>query len=64
LANADKPLVFADYGHKIPNAKTVLFYIHFDGQPVIPAQWAQKSPFEAVLKQRNATGNRLTVTNC
>ena len=56
LANAGKPLVFADYGRKIPNAKTVLFYIHFDGQPVIPAQWAQKSPFEAVLKQRNAAG--------
>ena len=35
-------------------AKTVLFYMHFDGQPVIPEKWAQSSPWAPVLKQRKA----------
>jgi acetylornithine deacetylase/succinyl-diaminopimelate desuccinylase-like protein len=33
LPNRGKPLVFAEYPGKIENAKTVLFYMHFDGQP-------------------------------
>ena len=36
--------------------KTVLFYIHFDGQPVVPSQWAQKDPFQPVVKRRGADG--------
>jgi acetylornithine deacetylase/succinyl-diaminopimelate desuccinylase-like protein len=55
LPNNGKPLVFAGYQRTLPNEKTVLFYMHFDGQPVIPAQWSQKSPWIAVLKQRRAT---------
>ncbi len=39
LANKGKPLVFAEYGGNRPPMKTILFYIHFDGQPVIPSQW-------------------------
>jgi acetylornithine deacetylase/succinyl-diaminopimelate desuccinylase-like protein len=54
LPNSGKPLVYAEYQRKVPNAKTVLFYMHFDGQPVVPAQWSQKSPWIAVLKQRRA----------
>jgi acetylornithine deacetylase/succinyl-diaminopimelate desuccinylase-like protein len=30
--------------------------MHFDGQPVIPAQWTQKSPWIAAVKRLNATG--------
>src|SRR6187431_663682 len=30
LPNDGKPLVFAEFGRHVPNAKTVLFYIHFD----------------------------------
>mgnify|MGYP001287822467 FL=1 len=56
LANDGKPLLFAEYPRKVAGAKTVLFYMHFDGQPVIPAQWAQKNPWAATLKQRNAKG--------
>ena len=44
LPNGGKPLVFAEYERKAANARTILFYMHFDGQPVIPSQWAQKSP--------------------
>jgi acetylornithine deacetylase/succinyl-diaminopimelate desuccinylase-like protein len=53
---AGRPAVFAEYPGKAKGAKTVLFYIHFDGQPVIPAEWAQKSPFEPVVKKRDEHG--------
>src|ERR1700678_3345873 len=54
LANNGKPLVFAEFSAKQPGAKTILFYMHFDGQPVIPAQWAQANPWQATLKRRAA----------
>ncbi len=43
------PLVFAEL--TVPGAKrTVLFYAHYDGQPVTPAAWAKGiAPFEPVL---------------
>src|SRR6266545_1376164 len=47
LPNDGKPLVFAEYGRSVPGAKTILFYMHLDGQPVLPEQWAQKSPWTA-----------------
>ena len=56
LENDGKPLAFAEYVRQARGARTVLFYMHFDGMPVIPAQWAQKSPWIATLKQRNAGG--------
>lgn len=56
LPNDGKPLLYAEYPRKKAGAKTVLFYMHFDGQPVIPEQWAQKSPWVAVVKQRNVQG--------
>jgi acetylornithine deacetylase/succinyl-diaminopimelate desuccinylase-like protein len=52
LPNDGKPLVFAEYGRKLTSQKTVLFYLHFDGMPVIPSQWSQASPWTAVLRQR------------
>jgi len=57
LANpANRPLVYAHLAAAVPGAKTVLFYIHFDGQPVVPAEWGQKNPFEPVVKRRDANG--------
>ena len=53
---AGRPAVFAKHPDTIAGAKTILFYIHFDGQPVIPEEWAQKSPFSPVIKQRGADG--------
>ncbi len=32
---------------------TVLFYIHFDGQPVDKRKWEQEDPFTPVLKRKN-----------
>ena len=53
---AGRPLVFAQSDAGAPSARTILFYIHFDGQPVIPEQWAQKSPFQPVVKKRDGDG--------
>jgi acetylornithine deacetylase/succinyl-diaminopimelate desuccinylase-like protein len=49
---AKRPLVFGELRSTRPGAKTVLLYIHFDGQPVVPAEWAQADPFVPVVKQR------------
>ena len=54
--NGGKPLVFAEAPGNRGGRKTVLFYLHFDGQPVIPEQWAQKDPSEPVVKKRGADG--------
>ena len=53
---AGRPALLARFTPGPAGAPTVLFYIHYDGQPVIPEQWAQKSPFEPVVKKRNARG--------
>src|SRR5256885_4842262 len=36
---ASRPLVFAQFDGAGPGARRILFYIHFDGQPVIAEQW-------------------------
>ena len=56
LPNNGKPMLFAEYPKRNPNSKTVLFYMHLDGQPVIDGQWSQKSPWSPTLRQRNAKG--------
>lgn len=55
FANNGKPLVLAEFSTDL-SKKTVLFYIHFDGQPVIPSQWSQPSPWQPVLKKKSADG--------
>jgi acetylornithine deacetylase/succinyl-diaminopimelate desuccinylase-like protein len=49
VQQAVPPVVYAE--HKVRGAKrTILFYAHYDGQPVNPAQWAPGiAPFEPVL---------------
>jgi acetylornithine deacetylase/succinyl-diaminopimelate desuccinylase-like protein len=32
--------------------RTVIFYAHYDGQPVDPAAWTDKSPFKPVLRDK------------
>jgi len=53
---AGRPVVFAQLATASARAKTVLFYIHFDGQPVLPAEWSQRSPFEPVVRERDGQG--------
>jgi acetylornithine deacetylase/succinyl-diaminopimelate desuccinylase-like protein len=49
-------MLFAEFPQKVAGAKTVLFYMHIDSQPVVPAEWSQKNPWVPVVKQRNAAG--------
>src|SRR5438034_573422 len=48
-----------------PEAKrTVIFYAHYDGQPVDPAAWTDGAPFEPVLRSAaiEAGGKRIPFT--
>jgi acetylornithine deacetylase/succinyl-diaminopimelate desuccinylase-like protein len=56
LDNKGKPLVFAAYDGNTGKRPTILFYMHFDAQPVVPAQWSQKDPWSPVVKKRGAGG--------
>jgi len=50
------PLFYAERRTGKPGP-TLLLYMHFDGQPVVPAEWQQASPYEPVLKRRAADGS-------
>src|SRR6266852_3786203 len=54
------PVVFGKLN--VPDAKrTVIFYAHYDGQPVDPAAWTDGKPFEPVLRDAaiEAGGKRI-----
>lgn len=55
LSGGAVDLGFAEYliDESLP---TVLFYLHFDGQPVDPTQWNQEDPFIPVVKMQNDEG--------
>jgi len=42
------PLVFAE--RKVPGAtRTLAFYFHYDGQPVVASEWSYNPPFSPVI---------------
>ncbi len=49
------PLLFAEKTVD-PEAKTILFYLQLDGQPVDPSKWDQADPWQPVLKAQNEQG--------
>ena len=53
------------FGQKIvPRAKrTILFYIHYDGQPVDPKQWRQPDPFTPVVRTDSIEAGGKVVTD-
>ena len=51
ISTEGAPLLFAQKRHK-KNAKTVLFYLQIDGQPVDTSKWDQADPFLPVLKRQ------------
>ena len=62
LATDGNPLVFAEL--QVPGAKrTILFYAHYDGQPVDPQQWNQPSPFTPILRDRRMEDGGKDVAN-
>ncbi len=55
LETATQPVLLAE--RKSTGAsKTVLMYLHLDGQPVRPELWEQESPWLPALKKQNASG--------
>ena len=46
-----EPLFFA-VTPIVENLPTVLFYMHFDGQPVDASKWNQRNPYQMVLKEQ------------
>jgi acetylornithine deacetylase/succinyl-diaminopimelate desuccinylase-like protein len=49
LETAGNPLVYGEL--KVPYAtRTLLFYAHYDGQPVNPPDWKQPTPFTPMLR--------------
>lgn len=56
LENDGKPMLFAEQQKADPGLRTVLFYMHLDGQPVVAEQWSQKDPWTPVLKHRTDAG--------
>ena len=55
--NQNHPLVLGELMPFKPKQKTILYYLHFDGQPLINSQWSQEDPFKPVLKKRAANGS-------
>ncbi|NER12342.1 M20/M25/M40 family metallo-hydrolase [Leptobacterium flavescens] len=51
LETEGEPLFFA-VRPIVQGLPTVLFYMHFDGQPVDPSKWDQPNPYEVVLKRK------------
>lgn len=56
LETSTVPIFFAEMQIN-KDLPTVLFYLHFDGQPVDPSKWEQEHPFKPVLKKRNKKGD-------
>ena len=51
ISTPGAPLLFAE--KKVSKkAKTILFYLQIDGQPVDTTAWNQKNPFKPVIKER------------
>jgi acetylornithine deacetylase/succinyl-diaminopimelate desuccinylase-like protein len=59
--SAGRPAVLAELDSSAAAAPTVMFYLHYDGQPVIPAEWSQADPFVPVVKRHDDVGGWTTV---
>jgi acetylornithine deacetylase/succinyl-diaminopimelate desuccinylase-like protein len=57
LENDGKPMLFAEWPKKTSGAKTVLYYMHLDGQPVVDKEWSQPSPWQPVVKKKGPSNN-------
>jgi len=47
------PIVFGELraSNTTPATRTIVFYAHYDGQPVTPSEWTTGQPFTPVVKQ-------------
>jgi acetylornithine deacetylase/succinyl-diaminopimelate desuccinylase-like protein len=51
LVTAEVPVLIAEKKSSTQPAKTILFYLQIDGQPVVPDEWSQENPFHPVIKK-------------
>src|SRR5258707_4648778 len=49
LANAGKPMLYAEWAREGSGAKTVLFYMHLDSQPVAASESSQTNTWQTVV---------------
>ncbi|HET7500793.1 MAG TPA: M20/M25/M40 family metallo-hydrolase [Kofleriaceae bacterium] len=56
LGAGERPLLYAEWPTRPPGAKTILYYMHLDGQPVVDREWSQPGPWQPVVKQKNRAG--------
>jgi acetylornithine deacetylase/succinyl-diaminopimelate desuccinylase-like protein len=55
------PVIFGEL--KAPNsARTLLFYAHYDGQPVDPSRWIDSKPFTPIIRPGKLEPGALTPT--
>ena len=52
IATPGNPVVYGDWLHAAAGAPTILFYGHYDVQPVDPLDLWQSPPFEATIRRR------------
>ena len=62
LETTGNPLVYAE--RNVPGAaSTILFYIHYDGQPVDAPKWKQETPFRPLMRDGRMEDGAKTVAN-
>jgi len=62
LETTGNPLVYGE--RNVPSAtRTILFYIHYDGQPVDLPKWKQESPFHPIMRDGRMEDGAKTVPN-
>ncbi len=62
LETDGNPLVFAEL--RVPGAeRTLLFYAHYDGQPVDPKSWNQASPFVPIMRDKRMEDGGQEIAN-
>jgi len=49
LETAGNPVVYGELKAK-EAAATLMFYVHYDGQPVDPSKWTESEPFKPILR--------------
>ncbi len=60
VATPGSPLVFAE--RVVPGAhRTLAFYFHYDGQPVVAGEWTYSPPFSPVIVAPQSAGRARTV---
>jgi hypothetical protein len=67
LPNNGKPLVAAEFDHHVPGARTVLFYMHLDAQPVTRGVRSSRSATPAANGRRSrriCCSRRSSIPNC